>query len=180
MRRFNEGCSVVPYLPKYQVQPADLDVRQINYLRHLNKELQAFEKRLLTQATELGVSLTERLEKGLIDESNFGCELTCYIKPTDPAYDEDADNVLCEFYVPVFTKNRAENLIGLDENWNLTHMNLPEVSFFETEKHCWLFHALLEHTELGLANILRIGSVWVDIAIDYQLYFDISDPDTPE
>ena len=38
----------------------------------------------------------------------------------------------------------------------------------DTGFHCWTYHELYHHTNLGWADILRIGTIWVDIDIVYQ------------
>lgn len=162
---------------------SDLDAQQINYLVRLNSELAALEKRLRVQATELVESLNERLEKGLIDDFNIRCELSCFIKSSDPAYDEDDeddDGCLCEFDVPIFGENNTVLFIGLDEDWRQNRENVSGVPLLKTVKYCFLFHALLEYAELDFANLFRIGFVWADIKIDYQVFFDMSDSDKPE
>ena len=84
-----------------------------------------------------------------------------------------------------FLAQRKIDLKHLDKEWGLgdrqdyreTVCHFPGV--LNEVSHCWLFHDLYDHSyclqqpALNLQDCLRVGKIWVDVAVRHQSTLDI-------
>jgi len=161
----------VRYWPD-NLDPQNFTFEQRRFLAQLNVRLSDIEKGIKQEA----IQLLNALERRVIDSDNYledyeiDCYVTFFIGKDDPDYGEDEDNVLVQLW---------ENLKG--ENWVRELSDGNNHNEFEgwshhpmkDETHCWLYHALYDHTEHGWRNILRIGTIQVDLEVDYRKSWDI-------
>lgn len=96
--------------------------------------------------------------------------MSYFLSEQDPEYSEEGDNILTERRY-LFTKRWGET-IDEDENYE-------EIDNFGIENHCYLFHDLYDHEydpgmeRISLKDMLRIGSVWVDVEVVPQMWMKI-------
>lgn len=99
-----------------------------------------------------------------LQEFNLEFVITFYLREDDPEYEEDDDNILQEIHELIFERFTRENVWG----FGATEVDHAEPSKFSNEKHCYLYHQLYDHSYLDWRDLLRIGSLYVDIKIDEQ------------
>ena len=89
-----------------------------------------------------------------------------YLREDDPEYSEDEDSILA-------TLSCFDHIGFEDENDNYDYKDPG--GWFLPFRHCALFHALYDHIfpRLHWGDILRIGTVWVDIKVDHQKQYDL-------
>jgi hypothetical protein len=165
----------VPWKDQYELAFDDLSVEERQFLVKLNAKLTEIEKGIKKE----GQTLIDQLKKRVndvddwLEDYEIDYHIIFELKKDDPGYDDDNDNILIElsgFPVPTII-NGLEWGIG-DCNDHNTLQSLVK-SDVKDEIHCYLYHSLYDHTYLGWINILRIGSVWIDIDVLYQKFVDI-------
>jgi hypothetical protein len=165
----------VRYEDRYKLKAEDLSEEQRQFLVMLNSKLTDIEKGIKRE----GQALIDQLEKRVNDTHDWmedyeiKCYITFYLKEDDPNYDEDNDNILVELSCNVVpTKLEKEEWGIADGNDHNTLHGLVKCSMVD-EYHCYLYHSLYDHTDLGWINMLRIGLIWVDIKVRYQKFYDV-------
>lgn len=96
---------------------------------------------------------------------NLKCVITFYLREDDEGFEKDDDNILTEIHE--WYVERDED----DPDWGFgaTHIDHAEKrDCFLGESHCYLYRQLYDHTRLGWRDLLRIGSMYVEIKIDEQ------------
>lgn len=102
----------------------------------------------------------EAKDEQFLDDFEVDTEISYYLAEDDPAYtDQDEEGIMA-----------IDNIFGIPDdgddeiNWN------DNAGSMEGQKLCHLFHSLTDHItpKLKLADVLRIGRVWVDINVMYQ------------
>ena len=171
MRKFSPDDYVV-YKDIFSLKSEDLSEVQRSFLSNLNGQLIKIEKNIKREAQRLIKAVEERIAKpnAWIDDFEIESITTSILREDDPAYRKDDDNVLVELW-EYHKRNDWEWGIG-DRNNHNEYTSFKHHSM-KDEFHCWLYHCLYDHTEMGWVNILRIGSIWVDINIEYQKIIDI-------
>jgi len=152
----------------YEVE--DLSQIQRASLIKLNKTLIKLEKQILPELNQLHLLGKQRVEDGSdwVEDYEIDSYITFILKESDPHFDDDFDNILVQLHERVV----KHSLLDDDENHNeFQYRNHP----MSDEYHCWLYHCLYDHTDLGWSNILRIGETWLDINIEYQRFTTVQD-----
>ena len=131
-------------------------------LEKLNDHLRVIENETNAEAKKIKEALQARLreQKDFLTDYELEIDLVFYLREDDPEYSEDEDGILVIL--------DCHNYIGFenaDENYDHN-----DVIRFLPFKHCTLFHALYDHItpDLYWRDLLRIGSVWVEIKVEYQ------------
>ena len=165
----------VRYEDQHKLRAEDLSTEQRQFLVNLNSKLTDIEKGIRME----GQALIDQLEKRVKDTNDWledyeiECYLTFHLKKDDPDYDEDNDNILVELSACVVPTRLKKKEWGIaDGNDHNTLHSLVKCSMVD-EYHCYLYHSLYDHTDLGWINMLRIGTIWIDIKDEYQKYFDV-------
>jgi len=167
----------VRYEDQHKLRAEDLSTEQRQFLVNLNSKLTDIEKGIRME----GQALIDQLEKRVKDTNDWledyeiDCYMTFHLKEDDPGYDEDNDNILVELVVIVgfgsLKSGRSKWGIADGNDHNTLH-GLVKCSMVD-EYHCYLYHSLYDHTDLGWINMLRIGMIWVDIKVQYQKFYQI-------
>lgn len=164
-------------LPRRSHTPiASLSPEERASLLRFNAYLVDLERFIVQEAEPLDRALLARKNDPadpLIDY-DVEAQVTYTLRQDDPAFREDDDNILAE---------RTEDLSGcswrgpdqrctfLNDGEN--HNDLPGL---EAESHCWMYHDLTQHRygqapegqPLDWPEVLRIGSVWLDLKATQQ------------
>jgi len=157
---------------------------EIDQLLTLNRRLAKLERYLLDEAKRLEPPLQKRLADPTDPMSDYEIEATLYyrLRENDPAFDEDDDNFLTIRRWISLEEIRKDTLFCDGEDWRESGMS--GLNQLAQEPHCWLFHDLYSHSygskgdnddmkELSLQDCLRVGAIWVDIAVQQQAFLDI-------
>ena len=157
-----------------KLQPAEMTREQRMFLVNLNARLTEIEQQYKKEARALIEMMNAKVESDAdwIHDYEIECKIHFNLNPTDPAYNEDEDNIMAVIGDSISMLKNEEN--RSIENWNEYHvMELDNPS--QEECHCWLFHQLCDHSELAWADLLRIGSIWVDVNLTLQHFQDMAD-----
>jgi hypothetical protein len=127
-------------------------------LEKFNDHLRVIEN----EAKKIKQALQARLreQKDFLTDYELKIDLVFYLREDDPEYFEDEDGILV-------TLDCCDYIGFEDADENNDHNTAGGVLPF---KHCALFHALCDHItpDLHWSDLLRIGSVWVEIKVEYQ------------
>jgi len=151
---------------------------EINELLRLNHRLAELELYLCDLSAKECVHLADRVSdiNDPLDDYEIDATLYFTLREDDPEFDEDDDNFLAQRKFTLKHFDRESGLgDGYDYRETIRHFpgDLNEVS------HCWLFHDLYDHSyclqqpALNLQDCLRVGSIWVDVAVRHQATLDI-------
>ncbi len=170
-------------LPKYFESVLDQDkgeftTEEINELLRFNHRLAGLELYLCDLSAKERIHLTDRVSDTNDPLDDYEIDATLYftLREDDPEFDEDEDNFLAQ---------RQFSLKHLDREWGLGdgHDHRETILHFpgglNEVSHCWLFHDLYDHSyclkqpALNLQDCLRVGSIWVDVAIRHQATLNI-------
>jgi len=128
---------------------------QRNKLRHLNSRLVEVQNRLRKQF--------EWAEKNFPGHCRLA-KIYFILEENDLDYSEDDDNIIVTFH---------ENFAPQDDerSWN----DHPQLTYENgiREYHCWFYHKLYDHTGLVWEDILRIGKIWAQFRVNFDIDFDI-------
>ena len=131
-------------------------------LEKLNVHLRVIENEANVEVQKIKQALQARLreQEDFLTDYEIEIEVTFDLRKDDPEYSEDEDNILVTLY--------CSDYIGfddVDENYDYN-----DVVRFLPFRHCALFHALYDHItpRLHRSNLLRIGTIWVEIEVKYQ------------
>jgi len=97
--------------------------------------------------------------------------LSFYLDENDPCYEEDEDNTLIEMNQRFFD---IESIYGIADgvnhndfaHWDEKVLRNGKKHVMYGDFHCWSFHGLYDHTQLQWEEILRIGSVEMNITME--------------
>lgn len=158
----------------------DLSRRDRQFLLALNGRLAEIEDQIKAEAIDTAGALEARVEvsSDWIQDYEIECTISFWLREDDPAYKEDDDNILIE--LREYLKGIDDDRLGIADRRNHNEYRHWKNHPMRDERHCWLYYSLYAHTDLGWANLLRIGVIWVDLDVTYQRSVDMSPalPDT--
>ena len=164
-----------------RLHPNDMSREERLFLVNLNHRLAEIEKQLKKEAMSLIALMNERVadEADWINDYEIEGTITFWLDENDPKYIVDKDNILATVetsvslmrIAPEYLKDRESN------NWNEWHIHDIDKPDKE-EHHCHLYHQLSEHSGLRWEDLLRIGSIWVDINLRLQHIFELESKST--
>ena len=146
-------------------QYESLNDSEKSWLRHLNETLRQIEEKYSAVMAPKYEELKARVADPLdwLQEFNFDFAITYYLRDDDPEYEEDDDNILIAVeYLFLGVGSSA----GFGNTADINFAEGPER--FSGEWHCYLYHELYDHLGLDWRDLLRIGSLYVDIKIEEQ------------
>ena len=159
---------------KDDIDMCDLSKEQKIFLDNINKQLMEIEKQLKKEAVVLGKEAQKRVKdpNDWIEDYEIELFINFYLNESDPGYYEDSDNILVSLNYCLKGEEKRmkqEVYFGLDDSVDHNLFRLKDNHpLKDTGFHCRTYHELYHHTNLGWADILRIGTIWVDIDIVYQ------------
>ncbi|MBF0398646.1 MAG: hypothetical protein HQK78_17860 [Desulfobacterales bacterium] len=134
----------------------------IEKLKKLNDYLRTIEIETNIEVKRIKEALKNRIceQKDFLTDYEIEIEIDFYLREDDPESEEDEDNIIVTLKYCDFK----------DEGDDFDHNDIQKALKF---KHCYLFHSLYDHVfpRLYWSDILRIGSVWVDINTIYQKHY---------
>lgn len=134
-----------------------LNESEKRWLQNLNELLSQLEKKFYPVMADKDRELRARVNDPSDWMQDFNLErvITFYLREDDSEYDENDDNILLQI----------EDIFIEDDDLD---MDFSEPRAFSGEKHCFLYHQLYDHFGLDWRDLLRIGSLYVDIKIEEQ------------
>ncbi|WP_150466964.1 hypothetical protein [Francisella sp. SYW-9] len=164
--KYDYDCGVEPMpllLLNKPLSDQELATKFISGFRDINEKLE----KVTVEVTKEYMKLAKMYMRGDIFLWDTDLEVSVLIKghvgELDPLYREDADNILVtlESNMQVARRNLKIHPFGIELN-EKDHCTIRE---FDCLNHCYVFHALYDHTDLDLMNILRIESFGYDIKL---------------
>lgn len=155
----------VPLLPKTTLPDDDLTEIHLGKLRALNARLTDIEEQLVREVQPQVEALQARVDDPEDWLQDFECEISLRfsVSADDPDYDEeDSENALLtreHSYDTIHAHYNDRVVDGI--NWNMYEKR--DGCAMRDDTHCWLFHDLYDHADIGWANLLRIDEVWIDV-----------------
>jgi len=153
----------------------DFSAAEVDALVRLNQRLEG----LAYHLHEVGQQECARLEARVADPQDplddYEIDATLYfvLREDDPDFDDGDDNFLTQRELSLKGADHRDD--GFDHRE--TVMQFP--GRLNEIPHCWLFHDLYDHSygleqpALSLQDCLRVGRIWVDIAVRHQSTLDI-------
>ena len=159
------------------IKAGDFTPAEVDGLVRLNQRLNNLEHDL----REVGQQESTRLNARVADPNDplddYEIDATLYfvMREDDPGFDDDDDNFLTRRELGLKWECADTLADGIDHHE-------PYIEFpgrLNDIPHCWLFHDLYDHCygleqpALSLQDCLRVGWIWVDIAVHHQSSLDI-------
>ena len=146
----------------------DFTTDEITKFRKVNVRLREYEKVMKQEVENLYTYAQDRLvnKNDIVIDFEIEINLYFYLDEQHPAYNEDdSDNILTILYTTKYDI-KCEHGFGDKKD----HNTLParEGTAMEHDKHCAVFHALYDHTELHYQELLTIGSFELDIKLHLE------------
>ena len=163
----------VKWLDPLIIRSDELLDSQTIFLDRLNKKLVEVEKNIKHRVKNLIKTGDAKVSdpNDWIEDYEIDCYITFILREDDPDYDDDDDNVLIE--IQECSKHKDWEY-GIGDNRNYNDFRNAKLHPMNKEHHCWLYWSLYDCTYFGWDNILRIGSIWVDINIVYQKVIELN------
>jgi hypothetical protein len=151
-----------PRQPAESLSPAELEA-----LARLNEKLIEIGRRIDRETAALVETKQGRIADPAdwLEDFEIECTLSFKLREEDPDHDPNDDNIVAELREMVKYRPLDDG-----ENWNVfaTQEGHPMAG----QRHCWLFHCLYDHEGLSWRDLLRIGGVWIDLAVILQRLSD--------
>ena len=153
---------------------ADLSTDQQQVLHRLQDRLTRIEQQVGCEARALIAQLDGKVQNPDDWVRDYELELVVNfcLRADDLAYQEDDDNVLATIRTSLKWLTKPEYK-GLADGRNHNTFPWPAGHPLQGAFHCWLYHTLYDHTDLRWADLLRIGSLWVELQVLYQQWEDM-------
>ncbi len=154
---------------------------EISNLLRLNQRLGELELYLCNMAKTENEKLQARVTdpNNPVDDYEIDATLYFVLREDDPEFDDSDDNFLTQRDFSL--KGLSRGCIGDGQDYREIVPYFP-AELNETAQ-CWLFHDLYDHSyglqqpDLSLHDCLRVGSIWVDVAIRHQSTLNIKSGD---
>ena len=154
----------------------NLTLQQKDHLMKINKRLKQIEERFKREVINQVKTLESRLNDSEDWLADYEMELKIdfYIKESDPDYKEGEDCILYTYFDHFKHKwqDKEDEYFGFGDNADHSEFRHREHDLTKGDRHCYSFHDLVDHSLLGWANILRIGSICVSTEFVHQNFFD--------
>lgn len=162
-------------------QRSDFSQEEIDKLLYLNRHLQTLQDYLLQVGKEQAALLEPRVADPTDPLDDFEIDATLYftLREDDPDFDEYDDNFLTQREISLKRASEGEQCWDLLSDWR----EPGTMDYLVQEPHCYLFHDLYDHSygleqpALTLSDCLRIGSIWVNVAVKHQSTLDVDSGD---
>lgn len=137
---------------------------QLVQFKGLLEKVNNEEKRATEFGRKLRKQLDELLEKQLIDDYNFDCELSCFSSDTEvnKKHNTEEGNPIYESFYRIL--DEEDETINWKESYFTNGTPLDDLFF------SYAMHSICWHSNLSFEDILTIESIWIDIKIDYQFF----------
>jgi len=158
-------------LDRDQLSILDLHAGKIEELNRLNDRLMVIEQKIMEQVSELKAFHQQQKYAPALGSTSLSLDASIffYLKISDPLYNLENDiemTTLHEYLAPLDEFEKKFSLRdGVNHNEFHNFINHP----LRHQHHCWLFHYLYDHTELGWINILRIGEIELNLRATFCL-----------
>jgi len=141
-----------------------LSVTEKKWLMKFNQMMTQLEERYFPVLNAKFSQLTARVNDPSDWLADFNLEyfITFYLREDDPEFEEDDDNVLLIIPSSHFIHDTCERGFGY------TQEDYAHQACFRGEQHCYTYHQLYDHFDLGWSEFFRIGEVHFEMKSDEQ------------
>ena len=157
---------------RIRYEALNLTSLEVESLIKINSRLQDIQSKIQTKVNELQEEMDKKLS---VTPNMFDYEIEIQflfiLGKDDKDFDEDDDNIIAEHHLYV-TKTHSKTIF-LESGYTIPGQPLSHP--LNKINQCELFHLLYDHIEyMKLKDIIRIGSVWIDIEVYHQFEFELS------
>jgi hypothetical protein len=175
-RQLNDLCA--QFDTTFTGKNQDFTSEEISDLLRLNQRLAKLELHLCNIAETESEKMKTRVADPDDSLDDYEIDATIYfvLHEDDPTFDDSDDNFLTQRN---FSLKRLDRSYGLGDGLDHRESQPYFPPGLEAEAHCWLFHDLYDHCygleqpALSLHDCLRIGTIWVDVAVRHQATLNI-------
>jgi hypothetical protein len=148
----------------------DLTKTEKLWLRDFNLKLIDFENRYAPIVAEriLFYRARQANPNDWLNDFNLMPRVVFYLGEDDPEYEADDDNILCVMRPALPLNDKNEPYPNLGFGSTTVHHSDPRVPDSEIPVICYTLHHLIDHCDLDLRDIFRIGFIWFELNIDEQ------------
>ncbi|WP_169975945.1 MULTISPECIES: hypothetical protein [unclassified Campylobacter] len=140
----------------------------------INSVLQDIQETLISKAILYENELKQKLKDGIINGFDMNYEVTFYLNEKDPLYKDDEDNVVAIINEPLNMSKEIKQPT-FQNRWRRNcneYLGLSAFKKLNKDYHCYLFHALCNHTSL-LGDISWMSSIGkIILTIKFNEYFE--------
>jgi len=151
---------------------------EVERLMMLNRRLGEIETLIHDTSHELWSESIGKIENqnNLMGDFEIDTKIDFILRDDDPEASEDSDNILTTREVFVYYPDKeavGKEIVDFRESCN------GDTDQLAAEPHCYLFHDLYDHSygveqpSVPLRDCLRIGSLWIDVIVRQQYFFDL-------
>jgi len=159
-----------PLSAKDWAHVAQLDACLLEAERFVRAEKLKFDAECARRNTERGGPEDANLVPDWLSDADFDIALTCWLREDDPDWRDDEDNI-------VYENDRHlifHEDLPLEDDWN-TFRNWVRDPL-EGRSCSYFMHDLIDHGHLTTRDLLRIGSIWIDVKLVLQRELIIGKP----
>lgn len=162
MNKFSEA-DYVSRIDPFSLSAEQLSADQRAFLKSLNDKLGEIEQGIKQEASHLIAAGNQKVADlfDWVEDFEVECFITFYLNENDPDFSDDRDNVLQQLWEYVTHQDWRHGIADGNNHNVFKRLNL--VHPMENEHHCWLYHCLYDHTDLGWANVadkIRMPCCW--------------------
>ncbi len=153
MSRFPEE-DYVSRIDQFSISAEQLSTDQKAFLKSLNDKLAEIEQGIKQEVSHLIATGHQKVAdpSDWVEDFEIECSITFYLNKNDPDFRDDRDNVLQQ--LRECDKHQDWQHGIADGNNHNEFKRLYLVHPMENEQHCWLYHCLYDHTDLGWVEYL--------------------------
>ncbi|WP_019935812.1 hypothetical protein [Oceanimonas smirnovii] len=173
----NSRDEYVQYIEEWSIEPEQFSEEQKKFLFKLNTQLSDIEKEIGSEVARLRKDCQKKLNNpnDWVNDYELECVVTFVLSNEDQYFSDEDDNIIVELCASGKHMGKHKR-----EIWNIAdNVNHNKFQLYDHplkhEHHCWLYYCLYDRTELGWANIFRIGSIWIDVKVEYQTILKVTD-----
>jgi len=146
----------------------DLTENEISLLRVLNHKVADIEVEVKKEMLEIQNRLDSRVldQCDFLEDYNIECHVTFFMRDDEAAHSDMDNKILTELVFEKIMDDDNPHEIGSGANVNIFSGNavLP----LHNDNHCWLFRCLYEEPGLSWEEIMKIGTVWIDVDVSHK------------
>jgi hypothetical protein len=146
----------------------DLSADERAFLCRLNEKLMELERQVKAEILRLlEVGAAREKETALCNQGcNVECEVLFMLRETDPAWDEEQDNILAKLLSCYHADKQWE--FGIADGINHNEFEHRAGHPMKDEFHGWWYHELYHHTDLSWGDLPRIEFVFINLQLQFQ------------
>ncbi len=170
----------VNYVDSDSIVAENLSANQRIFLRNINAQLSEIEEKIKIEVDKLCAFGDSKISDhpSYFDDYDVVSHIMFGLAENDPAFKYGNLNILVQLSEPSKVKRWLGGRYNIADHKN--HNEFKDDNHpMSQEHHCWLYRCLYEQTDLGWSNMLRIGSICLDINVEFLKVIPINNSSPP-